>query len=60
MRVRIEERGREPMKGEAADYGAVRDMLFAYQQHTEATDLVAIDDETGERIARVRFEWLEA
>jgi hypothetical protein len=41
---------------------AVREAMFAFQTHTEATELIATwTDSEGhtERLCRLRFEWLE-
>lgn len=45
---------------EMPNLSAVREAMIAYQAYTEATDIVATIADTGERLARLRFEWLEA
>lgn len=40
------------------DYFAVREAMFEFQKYTEATTLVAVDEE-GKRIATLTFDWNE-
>lgn len=61
MKIRLEQPEREAMNGEVNDndFGAIRNLMFEYQRYTEGTDITAVNAETGERLARLRFEWLE-
>jgi hypothetical protein len=60
MKILIESEGREPVKAEVEDLNGARAALIDYQAYTEAGDLRAVDAETNEPIARLRFEWLGA
>lgn len=59
MKILIQSEGREPMRAEVDDLHAVRGLLVDYQAYTEADDLTAVDADTNEPLARLRFEWLE-
>lgn len=37
----------------------VYDAMIRYQRYTASDDIVAVIADTGERLARLRFEWLE-
>lgn len=44
---------------EVNDLNGARAALLAWQEHTGAVDLTATDADSGERLCRLRFEWLD-
>ena len=50
---------REPLKGAADNLSGVRAAMWEAQAYFGGGEIVAVDADTGERIARLEFEWLE-
>jgi len=64
MKLALKSPGRADQKIEVDDFYGIRPAMVAWQEYTEATDITAvmIDGDgfkPGEKIARMRFEWLE-
>ena len=61
MKIQLETRGRPAQRIDVAenDIGSIREAMFEFQKYTEAVDIVAVDGDTGERIARLQFTWLD-
>jgi hypothetical protein len=64
MKLALKTPGRDDQKIEVDNFHGIRPAMVAWQEYTESTDITAVmiegdGFEPGDRIARLRFEWID-